>query len=249
MFVVLPAIDLLDGKVVRLTQGRYDAVKVYSDEPTEVARQFEREGATWLHVVDLNGAKEGEPKNLDSLTAIRKAIKCNVQFGGGVRSLSVLERLFEIGVQRVILGTSAIVNPMLAYEAVKNFGAERIAVAVDVREGKVAVRGWTETEALSPADVGERMRDAGVQWFVYTDILRDGMMTSPNFEAIAQFSEIVKAKVIASGGIGSAEHVRQLKTLEPLGVVGCIVGRALYEGKLSLRDVLSEIAEDSSKGS
>ena len=248
MFVVLPAIDLIDGKVVRLTQGRYDAVKVYGDEPTEVARQFENEGATWLHIVDLNGAKEGEPKNLDSLAAIRKTVKCNIQFGGGARSLGVLERLYELGVQRVVLGTSAIVNPMLAYEAVKNFGAERVAVAVDVREGKVAIHGWTETAPLLPADVGKVMRDVGVCWFVYTDILRDGMMTSPNFEAVAQFAEIVKANVIASGGIASVEHIRQLKTLEPLGVVGCIIGRAIYEGKVSLREVLAAIGEISSEG-
>ncbi|MCX7968516.1 MAG: HisA/HisF-related TIM barrel protein, partial [Armatimonadetes bacterium] len=172
MFVVLPAIDLLDGKVVRLTQGRYNAAKVYSDDPAEVAAQFERDGANWLHVVDLNGAKEGEPKNLDSLAAILKAVKCKIQFGGGVRSLEILERVFGLGVQRVVLGTSAIVNPMLAYEAVKHFGSGRIAVSVDVREGKVSVRGWTETQDLSPADVGKRMLDAGVRWFVYTDILR-----------------------------------------------------------------------------
>lgn len=247
MFVVFPAIDLLDGKVVRLTQGRYDAVKIYSDEPEKVAMEFEREGVTWLHVVDLNGAKEGKPRNLEALAAIRKVVKCNIQFGGGVRSLAVLERLFELGIQRVVLGTRAIVNPMFAYEAVKNFGSERIAVAVDVREGKVAVRGWTETEALSPADVGKRMHDAGVCWFVYTDILRDGMMTSPNFKAIAQFAEIVKANVIASGGIASVEHVRQLKELEPLGVVGCIIGRAIYEGKLSLQDALAAVSEISNK--
>ncbi|MCX7642651.1 MAG: 1-(5-phosphoribosyl)-5-[(5-phosphoribosylamino)methylideneamino]imidazole-4-carboxamide isomerase [Armatimonadetes bacterium] len=248
MFVVLPAIDLLGGKVVRLTQGRYDAAKVYSDEPAEVAMQFERDGATWLHVVDLNGAKEGEPKNLDSLAAIRKAVKCNIQFGGGVRSLPVLERIFELGVQRVVLGTVAIVNPMIAYEAVKHFGSERISVAIDVREGKVAIRGWSETENMSPTDVGKKMRDAGVLWFIYTDILRDGMMTSPNFDAVAQFAETVKASVIASGGIASVEHVRQLKLLEPLGVVGCIIGRAIYEGKLSFQDALAAAEQDLCKG-
>ncbi len=243
MFVILPAIDLLDGKVVRLTQGRYDATKVYSDEPAEVAKRFESEGATWLHVVDLNGAKEGKPKNLHSLAAIRMSVRCNIQFGGGVRSLKVLERVFEIGVQRVVLGTSAIVNPMLTYEAVKNFGDGRVAVAVDVREGKVTICGWTETETMSPESLGKRMRDTGVLWFVYTDTLRDGMMTSPNFEAIAKFAEIVKGNVIASGGIASIEHIRHLKTLEPLGIVGCIVGRAIYEGKLSLQDALAAVSE------
>jgi len=238
VFVVLPAIDLLGGKVVRLTQGRYDAVKVYGDEPEEVAVQFEREGAIWLHVVDLDGAKEGEPRNLNSLKAIRRAVKCNIQFGGGVRSLATLERVLGIGVQRVVLGTSAIVNPMLAYEAVKNFGSDKIAVAVDVREGKVAVKGWTETEAFSPEEVGRKLREAGVRWFVYTDTLRDGTMTSPNFDAIARFAETVDAKVIASGGISRVEHIRQLKSLEPLGVAGCIIGRAIYEGKLNLREVL-----------
>ncbi|MCX7643640.1 MAG: HisA/HisF-related TIM barrel protein, partial [Armatimonadetes bacterium] len=166
---------------------------------------------------------------------------------GGVRSLEILERVFGLGVQRVVLGTSAIVNPMLAYEAVKHFGSGRIAVSVDVREGKVSVRGWTETQDLSPADVGKRMLDAGVRWFVYTDILRDGMMTAPNFEAIANFAETVKANVLASGGVASVEHVRQLKLLEPLGVVGCIIGRAIYEGKLNFRDALAVVEPDSER--
>ncbi|MCS7265793.1 MAG: 1-(5-phosphoribosyl)-5-[(5-phosphoribosylamino)methylideneamino]imidazole-4-carboxamide isomerase [Armatimonadetes bacterium] len=243
MFIVLPAIDLLEGKVVRLTQGRYDAVKVYSNEPAEVALQFERDGAIWLHVVDLEGAKEGEPKNLNSLVAIRSAVKCKIQFGGGIRSLATLEQVFEIGVQRAILGTSAIVNPMLAHEAIKSFGSERIAVALDVREGKVAVHGWMENKAFSPFDLGKKMKDAGIDWFIYTDILRDGTMTSPNLEAIARFADLVKANVIASGGISSVEHVRQIKSLEHLGVLGCIVGRAIYEGKLNLREALGAVGE------
>ncbi len=244
MFTVLPAIDLLDGKVVRLTQGRYDAVTVYSDAPEQVAERFERDGAKWLHVVDLNGAREGEPCNWGALRAIRKKVRCALQFGGGVRSLPVLERLLALGVQRVVLGTSAIRTPLLAHEAVKHFGADRIAVAIDVREGRVAVHGWTETEALTPTEVGLRLREAGVQWFIYTDILRDGMLVAPNMDAIARFAETVKAKVIASGGVSQAEHVRQLKTLQPLGVVGCIIGRALYEGRLSLRDALAVTCDE-----
>jgi len=248
MFVVMPAIDLLDGQVVRLTQGRYDAVTVYGSSPAKVAQRFERDGATWIHIVDLDGAKLGEPKNLDALRAICSATKCSIQFGGGVRSLPVMERLFELGVKRVVLGTSAIQNPFLIYEAVKAFGQGRIAVAIDVREGKVAVKGWTETEEISPAEIGKRLCDAGVRWFVYTDILRDGMLTSPNFEAIAQFAEAIRVtgdkghgtrvNVIASGGVTEIEHIKRLKAMEPLGVVGCIVGRALYEGKLSLKDAL-----------
>jgi len=248
MFVVMPAIDLLGGQVVRLTQGRYDAVTVYGASPAEIAQQFEQDGATWIHVVDLDGAKLGEPKNLDALRAICGATKCSIQFGGGVRSLPVMERLFELGVRRVVLGTSAIQNPFLAHEAVKAFGQDKIAVAIDVREGKVAVKGWTETEEVSPTEIGKRLYDAGVRWFVYTDILRDGMLTSPNFEAIAQFAEAIRVtgdkghgtrvNVIASGGVTEIEHIKRLKAMEPLGVVGCIVGRALYEGKLSLKDAL-----------
>jgi len=244
----MPAIDLLGGQVVRLTQGRYDAVTVYGSSPAKVAQRFERDGATWIHIVDLDGAKLGEPKNLDALRAICSATKCSIQFGGGVRSLPVMERLFELGVKRVVLGTSAIQNPFLIYEAVKAFGQDRIAVAIDVREGKVAVKGWTETEEISPAEIGKRLCDAGVRWFVYTDILRDGMLTSPNFEAIAQFAEAIRVtgdkghgtrvNVIASGGVTEIEHIKRLKAMEPLGVVGCIVGRALYEGKLSLKDAL-----------
>ena len=249
MFVVMPAIDLLEGQVVRLTQGRYDAVTVYGSSPAEIAQQFEREGASWIHVVDLDGAKLGEPKNLDALRTICGATKCSIQFGGGVRSLPVMERLFELGVKRVVLGTSAIQNPFLAYEAVKVFGQDKIAVAIDVREGRVAVKGWTEVEEVSPTEIGKRLCDAGVRWFVYTDILRDGMLTSPNFGAIAQFVEAIRVtrdkgqgtrevNVIASGGVTEIEHIKRLKVMETLGVVGCIVGRALYEGKLSLKDAL-----------
>lgn len=238
MFTVIPAIDLLEGRVVRLLQGRYDAATAYSDNPAEVAGQFERDGATWLHVVDLDGARSGEPKNWEALKVIRGVVSCSIQFGGGVRSLTVLEQLFNLGVQRVVMGTSAIQNPMLAYEAVKAFGNDKIAIAIDVREGKVAIKGWMETEEITPLDIGKRLCDAGVRWFIYTDILRDGMLTSPNFESVAQFAEIVKAKVIASGGVSKVEHIRQLKTLQPLGVVGCIIGRALYEGKLNFRDAL-----------
>ena len=248
MFVVMPAIDLLGGQVVRLTQGRYDAVTVYGASPAEIAQQFEQDGATWIHVVDLDGAKLGEPKNLDALRAICGATKCSIQFGGGVRSLPVMERLFELGVRRVVLGTSAIQNPFLAHEAVKAFGQDKIAVAIDVRDGKVAVKGWTEMEEVSPTEIGKRLYDAGVRWFVYTDILRDGMLTSPNFEAIAQFAEAIRVtgdkghgtrvNVIASGGVTEIEHIKRLKAMEPLGVVGCIVGRALYEGKLNLKEAL-----------
>lgn len=244
MFIIMPAIDLLGGEVVRLTQGRYDAVTVYRPNPAEVAKEFEREGAVWLHVVDLEGAKLGELKNLDALKAICGETKCFVQFGGGIRDLSSLERLFELGVKRVVLGTSAILNPFLAHEATKTFGQDRIAAAIDVREGKVAIKGWTETGKASPVEVGKRLRDAGVRWFIYTDILRDGMLTSPNFEAVAQFAEEVGANVIASGGVTEIEHIERLKSMRPLGVVGCIVGRALYEGRLSLRDALAIARKD-----
>lgn len=238
-FTVFPAIDLLDGKVVRLMQGRYDAVTVYSDDPIEMAKRFETDGATWLHVVDLNGAKTGEPQDTDVVAAICHSVRCSVQFGGGVRSLPTIERMLSLGVRRIVLGTAAIRSLVFGYEAIKHFGPERIAVAIDVRGGFVAVQGWTETEALTPLKVGKRLCEAGVRWFVYTDILRDGMLTAPNVEAVAQFAEATQAQVIASGGIATVEHVRQLKSLEPLGVVGCIIGKALYEGTLSLREALA----------
>jgi phosphoribosylformimino-5-aminoimidazole carboxamide ribotide isomerase len=149
-----------------------------------------------------------------------------------------MEQLFHLGVQRLVLGTAAIRQPLLAYEAVKHFGADRIAVAIDVRQGKVAVEGWTTTAGLSPLEVGKRLRECGICWFVYTDIARDGMLTAPNFDAIAKFAETVQAFVIASGGVTTIEQVRQLKALEPLGVVGCVIGRALYEGTLRLSEAL-----------
>lgn len=238
-FTVFPAIDLLDGKVVRLRQGRYDDLTVYSDDPTGIAQRFEADGATWLHIVDLNGAKSGEPQNVETIAAICRSVRCAVQLGGGIRSLPAIERAFNWGVRRVVLGTVAILQSLSAYESVKHFGADRIAVAIDVREGKVAVQGWTETEEVSPLEIGKRLREAGICWFVYTDILKDGMLTAPNTEAVAQFAEATQAKVIASGGIATLDHVHQLKALESLGVVGCIIGRALYEGALTLREVLA----------
>lgn len=237
-FIVFPAIDLLQGQVVRLRQGRYDAVTVYSDDPVLTARQFESEGAQWVHVVDLDGAQAGELRNLEVIAEICRAVRCAVQVGGGVRALPTIERLLGLGARRVVLGTAAIRQPLLAYEAVKHFGAERVAVAIDVRDGKVAVQGWTETAALSPLEVGKRLREAGVVWFIYTDILRDGMLTAPNLDTVAQFAETVRAQVIASGGVTTIEQVQQLKALEPLGVCGCIIGRALYEGTLSLQAAL-----------
>lgn len=234
MFEIIPAIDILDGKCVRLEQGKFEAKTVYFKDPVEAALKWEKEGAKRLHVVDLDGARTGISKNFSIVEKIAAAVKIPIQLGGGVRRMDQIEKAINKGIDRVILGTSAIYNPNLLENVCKKFGS-RVIVAIDAKENKVASRGWKK---ISTKDVISFAKEAvafGVKRFVYTDIAKDGMLSGPNIEGIKNFASQVKAAVIASGGISSAEDIEMLRSLK---IEGCIVGKAIYSGKVKLAELL-----------
>jgi phosphoribosylformimino-5-aminoimidazole carboxamide ribotide isomerase len=231
---IIPAIDIIDGKCVRLKQGKYDAETVYADDPIEIARRWESQGAQRIHVIDLDGARTGIPKNIEVLKEIIKETNIPIQAGGGIRNIKVIEDLLDFGLDRVILGTTAVNNPNTLGTFCEKFG-DKIVVAVDVKDGKVATEGWT---LISKKDIFTLAKEAialGVKRFIYTDISRDGMLVGPNYEGIKTFISEVSVPVIASGGISSKEDVENLKTT---GAEGCIVGKALYEGRIELAEIL-----------
>lgn len=234
---ILPAIDLRGGHVVRLSQGDYAQETVYSADPGEIAGAFLASGARWLHVVDLDGARDGEPQNLDAVRAICAHRGMHVEFGGGVRSLASIETMLALGVKRVILGTALVKDPALARDAFHAFPSEIVA-GLDAREGKLATEGWREQGTDDVIEAGKRLSDLGAERFIVTDIATDGMLTGPNLALYASFAREVKGALIASGGVGSLEDLRALIALgHP--PEGAIVGRALYEGKFTLEEALS----------
>ena len=235
--VILPAIDLKDGRCVRLEQGKPDKEKVYSGDPAETARTWEQQGAQWLHVVDLDGAFSGEPKNLASLEAIRAAISIPIQFGGGNRTMDTLGRVFDIGVNRIVLGTAALQSPEFLTEACAEFG-DKIAVGIDARDGKVAVKGWSDVTETDAIEFGRRVAEQGTGLIIYTDISRDGMLCGPNTEALKRMAEGVSIPVIASGGISSLSDVAEITGLAPGRIVAMIIGKALYEETFTLTRAL-----------
>lgn len=237
---VIPAIDLRGGKCVRLYQGDYAREQVFSDDPVATALRWQAEGAPRLHVVDLDGAASGTPANLDAIRRIAAAVAVPVQVGGGVRSTETAGRLLDAGVGRVVFGTVAVEQPEVVEEAMQELGAARVIVGVDAREGKVAVRGWKEQSPMDALELIARMEALGVRCFIYTDIARDGTLTEPNYDAVAKVVARTKAQVIASGGVSRVEHV---VGLAGLGVVGCIIGRALYTGDVSLAEALAAIRD------
>jgi phosphoribosylformimino-5-aminoimidazole carboxamide ribotide isomerase len=240
-FELIPAIDLLGGRCVRLAQGRYEEATVYGDDPGAVAARFASYPLRRLHVVDLDGARAGAPANGGALRAILAAAGgVPVQVGGGMRSLAHLEERLAAGVDRAVLGTAALRDPSLVREAARRHPG-RIAVGIDARDGRVAVQGWLESSDVAAVELARRFEDAGVAAIVYTDIARDGMGTGPNLEQTAALAAAVSIPVIASGGVGSEDDVRRSCALAERGVAGLIVGRALYTGALDLGRAL-EIA-------
>lgn len=236
---VIPAIDLRDGRCVRLYQGDYDRETVFSDDPTSVALKWQDMGAPRLHVVDLDGAATGVPANLEALRRICEAVSVPIQTGGGIRSLDSAARVLDMGVHRFVLGTSAVEDPALVEQACRRFGAEAVVVGVDARDGMAATWGWRETTGVSALDLIRKMAALGVRRFVYTDISRDGTLTSPNFGAIEEIAKGCDASLVVSGGVSSPEHVERLASL---GVEGVIIGRALYTGDVDLREAISAAA-------
>jgi len=241
--IVYPAIDLRAGRCVRLQQGRFDAETAFADDPAEVARRWVNEGAEWLHVVNLDGAlgegDTGDSPNLAALARILSAVAVPVQFGGGVRSLADVDRLLERGVARVILGTVAVRRPEVVGEAVARHSAERVAVGIDARDGRVTVQGWTEAAEIGATELAARMAALGVTYAVYTDVGRDGMLLGVNVEATAHLARTSGLRVIASGGVATLDDLRALRAREAEGIVGVIIGMALYRGAIRLADALA----------
>ncbi len=233
--ILLPAIDLIDGRCVRLYQGDYDRVTTYADDPVEVARRWQEAGARWLHVVDLDGAKAGRPLNIPSIERLCRETTLQIEVGGGLRSLEHIETILQMGAQRVILGTAALVDRELLSQALQRWG-ERIVVGLDAREGLVAIRGWRETSRVRASELARELGAAGVRRFIYTDIARDGAMQGPNLAALRAMLDALKGSgcaLIASGGVSSLANLHQLATLE---IEGAIIGRALYTGALDLAE-------------
>ena len=231
--LIIPAIDLKDGKCVRLQQGRMDSATVFSDDPGKAAAQWAGKGAKRVHVVDLNGAVAGRPRNEAAVKSIIAALDSDipVQLGGGIRDLDTIERYLDDGVSYVIIGTAAVKNPGFLHEACDAFPGH-IIVGLDAKDGKVATDGWSKLTGHDVIDLAKRFQDYGVEAVIYTDIGRDGMMTGVNIEATRKLAQALTVPLIASGGLNDLEDVKRLCEIESEGVTGCITGRAIYEGKL-----------------
>jgi phosphoribosylformimino-5-aminoimidazole carboxamide ribotide isomerase len=241
--IIIPAIDLRGGRCVRLTQGQTAAETVYSESPVAVAQRWYEAGAEILHIVNLDGAMNlDDSKNLRALDDILYEVNLPIQFGGGVRSIADVQRLDDMGVTRIVVGTTAIENPMLLQNMLDEFGST-IVVGIDAREGKVALRGWQKTADLLALDLAQRVSDMGVERIVYTDIARDGMMSGINLEATREIAEVSGLKVTASGGVASLEDIYAVKELAEFGVDSLIIGKALYEGSFTLEDALDAADE------
>jgi len=236
--IVLPAIDLKDGKCVRLLQGRMEDATVYNDSPGSQAKAFEELGAEFIHVVDLNGAFEGRPKNLDSIKEILAAVKVPIEVGGGIRDMATIELLLGLGVNRVILGTAALEVPGLLVLACKKHPG-RIVAGIDAKDGMVAVRGWGDVSNVTVNDLARKMEDARVRAIIYTDISRDGMLSGHNVEATKKLAERVEVPVIASGGVKDISDIKALMEIESFGVEGVITGKAIYAGTMDLKEAIA----------
>jgi phosphoribosylformimino-5-aminoimidazole carboxamide ribotide isomerase len=234
-FTVFPAVDISDGRCVRLLQGRFGTETVYSDDPVEVALGFCRAGARWLHIVDLDGAKTGEARNRELVLEVVSKASCPVQAGGGLRTIDDVEEVLAAGASRAVLGTVALEDPHALAVACKRYG-ERIAVSLDARGEELAAHGWTVGTGVGVLDAVAAFEDAGVASFIYTNVSRDGTMTGPDVDGVLRIAETTSLPVVASGGIGSLEDLRRIARLHRHGVSGAIVGRAFYESKFGVAE-------------
>lgn len=235
--LILPAVDIKEGRCVRLLQGRRDSETVFSDDPSAMAAQWETEGAEYLHVVDLDGAFEKTPKNVEAIKRIISKVHIPVELGGGIRTMDTIAMYLDLGLDRVILGTEAIENPSLVKQACERYPG-KIMVSLDARDGMVATGGWTQTTQHKTIDVAKGFEGHGVAGIVFTDIKKDGMQTGPNVAQTEQLADCVSIPIIASGGVANIDDIKALMPLETLGVVGIITGRALYAGTLDLKEAL-----------
>lgn len=235
--ILYPAIDLKDGKCVRLLRGEMDQATVFSDKPWQQAKKFEEAGFHWLHLVDLNGAFEGKPVNAKAVSEILKNVNMLTQLGGGIRDLETIGAWLDAGINRVILGTIALKNPNLVVQACRRF-PEQIAVGIDAKGGKVATDGWANVSEINAIDLALKFEDAGVSAIIYTDINRDGAMEGPNIEETVKLAERLSTPVILSGGISKLADVQEVKEHQASGIEGVIIGRALYDGSIRLEEAL-----------
>lgn len=236
-FTVIPAIDILDQSVVRLTQGDYNAIDTFETAPEIIAAQFEQAGATRIHLVDLNGAKEGSLVNLDVFIKIRSTVSCDLQVGGGVRTLATAQQLFDNGINAVILGSLLTQNPPLAETIITTFPNQIIA-GIDLKQGKIATEGWKKTDTLSVSQLLKQLETLPLSGIISTDIEKDGMMQGPGIDSLTQLAKQTSHPIIASGGVSSLIDISILQDLYPLGISGCIIGKAILTGKITLRDAL-----------
>lgn len=240
--ILYPAIDILGGKAVRLRQGEYDQETSYDDDPVDAAKRWEDGGAAYLHVVDLDGAREGEPENLGTVERIAAAVDCPIEVGGGLRSTEAVGLILEAGAARVVVGTAALCDPEFLAETIAIQDAGKVVVSVDARGGKVSLSGWTESSGVDVADAVIDLSRRGVERFLFTPIEVDGMMTGPNLPELVRVAAATEAHVIASGGVGTLEHLRTLAAEAPANVEGVIVGKALYEGRFTVPEALEALA-------
>ena len=235
--LVLPAIDIMSGKCVRLTQGDFTKQVTYSGYPDDMALELQDSGAQFLHVVDLDGAKVGHPMNIFTIKKILENIEIPIEVGGGIRSMDEIDMMLDLGVKRVILGTSAVEKPAFVKEAATEFG-EKIMVSIDARDGVVAVNGWSDSGEIAAEELAARIGDCGITTITYTDIWRDGTLAGANVEKVVALAKKSGLSVIASGGVRSIEDILKLKEHEADGVVGVIIGKAIYEGMIDLHEAV-----------
>ncbi|WP_144477910.1 1-(5-phosphoribosyl)-5-[(5-phosphoribosylamino)methylideneamino]imidazole-4-carboxamide isomerase [Cytobacillus oceanisediminis] len=236
-FTIYPAIDMRGGKCVRLLQGDYDKETIYGDSPFEMAKKFAAEGAEWIHMVDLDGARDGKRVNDQFVIQAAQKLGVNVQIGGGIRSENDINHYLENGVTRVIIGSIAVSNPEFAEEMVRKYGT-KIAIGLDAKNGFVATHGWLNTSEVSAVELGKRFADAGAETFIFTDIATDGTLAGPNVEATRQLAMETGKSVIASGGVSTLDDLAALRQLGEDGISGAIVGKAIYEGRFSVKAAL-----------
>jgi len=235
--LIVPAVDIINGKVVRLTQGDYDKITEYSENPAEMAKAWEKKGAKYLHVVDLDGARKGKPVNLDALKTIVDSVDMEVEIGGGIRDRISIKNVLDVGVKKVILGTAVFRDKEFAEECIKEYG-EKVVYSIDVRDDLVAVDGWTKETQGTLLEVIGFFESIGLKRVIYTDILRDGMMGGPNLDRLSSVLASTAMEVILAGGISTVDDIRNLKPYEEKGLKGVVIGKALYEGTIFLEDAL-----------
>ncbi|GAA0318171.1 1-(5-phosphoribosyl)-5-[(5-phosphoribosylamino) me thylideneamino]imidazole-4-carboxamide isomerase [Bacillus carboniphilus] len=241
-FTIYPAIDMRGGKCVRLLQGDYNQETVYGDSPFEMAKRFSDDGAAWIHMVDLDGAKAGEKINHPYVLEAAKKLPASVQIGGGIRSQADIEFYLENGVDRVILGSIAVTERDFVKQMLKKYGS-KIAIGIDAKAGFVATHGWLTTSSLTAVELGKELADAGASTFICTDISKDGMLSGPSTESLLQMAEETGAEIIASGGVSSLADLQVLKQAYDKGIKGAIVGKALYENRFTLKEALDEVSQ------